>query len=402
MSSRPPEHVDHLLEVMQDELELRTTPVGDFSAVDEQGSGSVLGDADGPLLAEGGDAMGYGDGGVGKTTLFVDLAFHLAAGDPWLGISIPRPRVVLLIENEGPRPLFRKKLKRKLAAWQGSPVDDRLRVYEDPWGAFSFADRDAAIRLAEEINEHQIDVVIVGPVASVGMDVGGTAPEVRDFHKLVGLVRALSGRPVSFLLVHHENKGGRVSGAWEGVGDTLLHVIGQGHGKLRLFVQKARWSSAMHQTTLQLAWAEGDGFELVEAEDTSRPERTWADIGTFVLEHGGTSWRPVKEAVSGQADYLARRRDSMLEDGILINAGTGQRFELWHRDDPARPPLDLTDSGEGIGRESVASATGDEGESRTDSPIPLRSRESGRESVASWSPAAAGETSPNPFIKGDE
>jgi hypothetical protein len=29
---------------------------------------------------------------------------------------------VLLVENEGPRPLFRKKLRCKLAGWQGSPL----------------------------------------------------------------------------------------------------------------------------------------------------------------------------------------------------------------------------------------------------------------------------------------
>jgi hypothetical protein len=377
--------------------ELRIVTLDEFVAVDEPGARAVVGDDDAPLIAEGGDAMGYGDGGVGKTTLFVDLGFHLAAGDDWLGISIPRARAVLFLENEGPRSLFRKKLKRKWTAWNGSSIGDRVNVYEDPWGRFSFADDECCRRLADEIREREIDVLIVGPVTSVGMEVGGTAPEVRAFLQRVGLVRALSSRPIAVLLVHHENKGGRVSGAWEGVGDTLLHVQQQGRGHVRLYVQKARWSSAMHATTMQLVWAAGDSFERVEAEDGSRPERTWNDIETFVLEHGGTAWGPVRAAIRVQADYLARRRNAMLEEGILINTGKGQKFELWHRDDPARPALDLTDSEGGTGRESGSSATGDEGETGTDSPIPPVKGESGRESVGSWSPADD-ETGSNPFL----
>jgi RecA-family ATPase len=30
-----------------------------------------------------------GDGGVGKTTLTIDLSCHLAAGDDWLGLAVP-------------------------------------------------------------------------------------------------------------------------------------------------------------------------------------------------------------------------------------------------------------------------------------------------------------------------
>ena len=76
----------------------------------------------------------------------------------------------------------------------------------------------------------------------------------------------------------------------------------------------------------------------------SRPERTWDEIAAFVRAHGGTGWGPVQEAVRGDAGYLSRRRDSMLEAGVLVDYGVadfgeslGRRFQLWHRDDPVRP-----------------------------------------------------------------
>jgi hypothetical protein len=341
--------------------ELHVVTAADFAAVDEPGSTAILGAPHAPLIGEGLDVMVYGDGGVGKTTLCVDLAYHLAAGDDWLGIPIPEARRVLLVENEGARPLFRRKLASKQAEWSGAPIGDRLLVLERPWGRFSFADSECCDELAETIHQHEIDVVFVGPVTASGMDEAGTMQEVRAFVALVDEVRARSGRPVAFVLVHHESKSGKVSGAWEGVGDTLLHVNGQGHGKLRLHVQKARWASDLHAKALRLVWADGDSFALA-ASEPSRPERTWQDIESFVLEHGGTGWNAVDKAVPGEAGYLRRRRDSMLEEGVLLNVGRGQAFELWHRDDPERPTLDRTASDLRRGSDAAASATGDRGE----------------------------------------
>ena len=370
----------------------------EFVRVDEPGAAAILGSGSGALIPESGDAMIYGDGGVGKTTLTIDLAFHLAAGDDWLGIPVPRPVPVLLVENEGGRPPFRRKLERKRDGWTGSEIGDRLRVLESPWGKFSFANAEWRQTLADQIREYQIDVLIVGPVTSSGLDVAGTMAELREFLALVDQVRVLSGRPIAILLVHHENKGGKVSGAWEGIGDTLLHVHGQGHGKLRLSIEKARWSSAHHATALHLVWADGDGFHLAD-EPPSRPERVWEDIAAYVLGNGGCGWNDVATAVPGQKDYLTRRRDQMLETGELVNAGTRSRFKLWHRDDPARPTLDPNGSGVGTDAEPFGSGTGDGDETRNGSPVPLRSREPVGEPFRSGSP---GETQPNGNDADDE
>src|SRR5262245_45231653 len=82
----------------------------DFAATEEEGAEPLLADADGgAVIPEGGDVMIYGDGGAGKTTLANDLACHLGAGDDWLGLPIADSKRVLLVELEGPRPLFRKK-----------------------------------------------------------------------------------------------------------------------------------------------------------------------------------------------------------------------------------------------------------------------------------------------------
>ena len=122
----------------EEELALLVVTLDDFAAVHEPGAEALLGTPEQVLLPVGGDAMIYGDGGTGKTTLAVDLAFHVAVGAEWLGIAT-RPARVLLIENEGPRVKFRQKLARKLETWQGEPWAPNVHVLEIPWGQFTFA-----------------------------------------------------------------------------------------------------------------------------------------------------------------------------------------------------------------------------------------------------------------------
>jgi AAA domain len=378
-----------LNEVQRPVPAVKIVTADDFANTDEAGAAAILGTSEGVLIPEGGDAMIYGDGGVGKTTLMIDLAYHLAAGDPWLGIAVAGPVRVLIIENEGPRPQLRRKFARKQNAWAGGPVGDRLLILEEPWGRFSYARADWRANLAAIVSGRLVDVVIVGPLASSGMEAAGTLQDVREFLSLVEKVRADAGRRFVSLLVHHENRGGKVSGAWEGACDTLLHALQQGHGKLRLYVQKARWSSEHHATKLNLIWADGDAFALSD-EEPSRPERAWDDIAAYVLANGGCAWNVVNGAVPGKRDYLIRRRDQMLVEGVLVNAGTGNRFELWHRDDPARPTLDVTGSRGGTAGEPPDSHPGGEGEidpgSVTGSPVPALKGEPGREPVDSAPP----------------
>jgi hypothetical protein len=138
---------------------------------------------------------------------------------------------------------------------------------EQPWGEITFAAGPGREALVEMIREHEVDLLIAGPVTRLGMDEAGTLQQVRDFTRLLDAVRAESGRRFATVLVHHESKSGAVSGAWEGAGDTLIHVEARGAGQTRLYVQKARWSSTHHGSTLNLAWTPGEGFEVSDARD---------------------------------------------------------------------------------------------------------------------------------------
>jgi hypothetical protein len=293
-----------------------------FAKVDEKGAESLLGDASGGVIPAGADVMIYGDGGAGKTTLGLDLGCHLAIGADWLTIPIPKACKVLTIENEGPRPLFRTKVAAKLAAWaEAGRADpgDGFRIVDEPWARFDFTNERHRAALAEFIAAHEIDLVLVGPVVMAGMTEAGTLQEVRAFLAHVADVRARASRPVAFVLVHHENRAGKVSGAWEGAVDTLLHVTGMGNGRTRLHFQKARWASDWHGKTLELRWEPGASFGV---DDT--PKMTDDDIAeqllAFIGDHAGTSSTDALKAITGVGDKRVRTvRDRMLKDRQIVN-----------------------------------------------------------------------------------
>ena len=321
------------------EAEVRLTTLGEFADVDEPTADPLLGSSGETVIPVGGDVIAYGTGGAGKTTLSIDAAFHLVAGQSWLGIDVPRPTRLALIENEGPRGKFRLKLRAKLAGWNGDQelIRQNAHVLEEPWGGFSFAEARHREHLAAQLIEHESDLLLCGPVSTLGMIGGGTPDEINAFVRLLAQTRALLERPLAVWLIHHENRAGQVSGAWERVPDCLLHVSSRGNGHTRMFVQKARWSSELHATTMYLAWSEGYGFVVEEPEEATTPERIYDAVSEFVLQHGGCGWSAVKQAVKGNETLKRRTRDALIAEGVLENVSRGRSFVLWHRDDPARP-----------------------------------------------------------------
>jgi hypothetical protein len=170
------------------------------------------------------------------------------------------------------------------------------------------------------------------------MNEAGTLQETRDFSGLLADVRAIAGRPITFTLIHHENKGGQVSGAWEGAGDTLLHVQGQGHGRTRLVVQKARWASGWHGKALQLAWADGESFTA--ADDTPDDNVIADKLIAAARASGGSSWNTIQTAIGGNAPRSRQVCKQLLDGGRLVDANAAKATKtlaLWDAEDPACP-----------------------------------------------------------------
>ena len=148
-------------------------------------------------------------------------------------------------------------------------------------------------------------------------------------------------RPVSFLLGHHESKAGRVSGAWEGVGDTLWHLQGAGHGHARLFMQKVRWASDWQGRTLHLEWAPGKSFVVSEKPEVD--DETIGDaLVAAIRENPGTGWTKIAAAAKGIRDERRRSvRDGLFADGLIVNVVRRDGVEVAIRECPQGAPARL-------------------------------------------------------------
>jgi hypothetical protein len=296
-------------------VQLRVVEAAEFAAVDEASAQPLLGDEEDTVLSAGGALVFYGDGGAGKTTIEVDLVCHLASGSPWLGLPVPAPVRILIVENEGPRGKFRRKLRAKLAAWKGPPIDDRILVLEEPWALFTFAEEAHREALRVLIEAHEVDVVAAGPVQRLGMQGGGTPDEVGAFMLAIELTRARLARPLAVLLVHHENKAGDVSGAWEGVPDTLAHVQAQGNGATRVHWRKVRWGSTLHGTTWKMLWRPGESFELEDQPAQVSDGELLDELDAYLTEHPGATTTAVIEAIGKRADRVRSLLTANAEHG---------------------------------------------------------------------------------------
>jgi len=261
-------------------------------------------------------------------TYILYAAVHLAAGDDWLGILVGRPVRGAIIENEGPRAEFRRKLRRKIEA-AGFDTAGRVVVLEEPWATLTLADEDHRRELALAIDEHEVDLLILGPLVSAGeFPTGGTPDEINRFEKHIGDLRGLTSRSFALWLVHHENKAGRVSGAWERLPDTFIHVTEQGNGRTHLHWQKARHASSLHGTDTTLIWAAGETYTV--EEKPSLDDDTVADqILAYVRDQPGTGWSPLEKATPGVARERRRNiRDQLLKTGRLVNVARDDDHDI--------------------------------------------------------------------------
>jgi AAA domain len=224
----------------------------------------------------------------------VDAAFHLASGRDWLGFKVPRPLRVLIIENEGPQEMFRRKLEAKAAAWFHE-IRGAIFVHTFDWGGLDMRDKEQRRRLREHIAEYRIDLVFGDPLDSCGLEGVGSPEDTRAFMALaqeVGLHRT-----VAFCFLHHVRKERTdddveaLSGAWGGRPDTVLVLSALAGQRSRLAVPKVRWSRRGKRPALILGFdPEIEGFDFVGEEGEERDYA--AEIAALLSDN---MWRTVDE-----------------------------------------------------------------------------------------------------------
>ena len=290
----------------------------------------LLGEPRAIFLAVGSLLMVYGPDGSGKSTWTIDGIAHLAAGEPWLGIPVPRPVRVAVIENEGPPSLFQQKLEAKIATWDGPAFTDNVFVLAGPWGEFTFADPDARAALAEFCDEHEVDVVTANPTLGLGVAASGRPDETQQF--VDWLVECGLKTTRAFWLLHHENKAGQISGDWGRHPDTKVSLRQDGNQqRTKLDWAKTRWATLPTDTIAKaclLEWVtDTQGYTPIElAAGGASDDEIVARTAAFLAEHPWAPTRAVYEGVKGD-----KQRIRAVLDGDRFDCVDGPRGAiLWN------------------------------------------------------------------------
>jgi AAA domain len=248
-------------------------------------------------------------GGKGKTTLGIEKVLHLASGVEWLGFEVPRPVNVLIIENEGPREPFRRKLERRLEHWPHE-LKGHIYIYDESWGSASLKDPRFVERLRAEIERLEIYLVFADPLDSLGMDGEGSPSETRamvDRFKAAGLFDLCA-----WDLVHHSRKESvsdaidEASGAWGGRPDTMLGLEKLPGNKARLHFRKVRWGKRDGFTYRLDFDPETEAFTF-EGEGTSEVRDLIAEIQDYLSSRGPSTAKEVAAPVEGRPAGIGAR-----------------------------------------------------------------------------------------------
>lgn len=269
----------------------------------------LLGSPDKVFLAAGSLFMTYGSDGSGKSTFTIDAIVHLAAGENWLGIEVPRPVRCCLVENEGPPGLFQRKLAAKLTAWDGADAKDNLFLYAAPWGEFTFADPKARAALSAYCDEHRIDVVAANPTLGLGVGTSGRPDETQQF--VDWLTECGLKRDRAFWLLHHENKQGQISGDWGRHPDTYALLQRDGNRqRTKLTWVKTRWATLdPDEKAVALEWViDGQGYAVVQLDAAgATDDELDGRIKAYLADHQPASTRSVHENVKGTNSRITAR-----------------------------------------------------------------------------------------------
>ena len=160
-----------------------------------------------PLLAQGERGLVYGEWGSYKSWLLMDLAIHLAAGQPWLNhFTIPTPRRVLYIDEEMSEIALRRRMKQLgLGTRLEETLQTSLPLQFVQQAGLEFTEPAKATQLLEDLLLHdfQPEVIILETFRRVFQGDENLAREVAKFWKAVHpLIQ--DGR--ALLLSHHMSK----------------------------------------------------------------------------------------------------------------------------------------------------------------------------------------------------
>jgi hypothetical protein len=263
---------------------------------------------------------------------------------------------VMVLENEGPREPFRRKLERKYQTWPHVMLGE-VYVNVFNWGSFTLKDTETRERLDQYLTAMAIDLVIADPLGGLGMEGVGSPADTRafvDLLKFVGL-----GSTTAWWILHHFRKEPTAEevdafrGAWGDHADALLGLKSAEGDRLRLSFPKLRWADPREPFILSRE-SDTAGFAVVAEGEHERDyaaeiltllaDREWrtaGEIGAPVAKGGIGASRP---AVNDTLGLLAKTMQVEYTEGP---PGRAANAKCWRLYDGSYKPVQAAFPGNG-------------------------------------------------------
>lgn len=273
------------------------------------------------LLPKHGWCMPWGPAGSGKTSILVDLLFHLAQGVNWIGYPINQALRIVVIVNEGIPGGFQDKLREKAELWDTDAPLDNIHVYTSPWGAFNFRHDHHFSHLQAYCRDLQADLVAADPLHTIGTTGAGTPDDTEKFKHLLRNFGIWEW--IALLTPHHSNKAGMVSGDWTRQPDTVIHLEKDGRRPATKFtLEKARPADPDELGVPQLLeWdTTTKGYTRKALETVKVPDEELLErIYTIVTDNPGISLSVLQQEAKGDTKRIGALAKREISEGRIAN-----------------------------------------------------------------------------------
>lgn len=299
-------------------------------------------------------SLWYGPTNVGKSGIVMDLAWHVATGQPWGGADVGAAKPVLYISTE-----MAWLARNRVLAYRMAHSGDRplLWLYDEPVDLFR--SNESARQILDAMREIERDAG--QPVAIVVLDVvshsmpGGDENAMKDVLVVVRRIQGIIQKTGAHIAaVHHtgkdEGKGPRGSYGWSTNPETTIEV---GNGTLRQVKQKGPQLKGHFRKNVVAIGADEEGhevttalfgkmsdaevdFEMPDERLTPQEREAFGMFRDLELENddGNVPWKDWRDALTrllrnSKGEPIARQHANqikarLLEKGLIEESGRGE------------------------------------------------------------------------------
>ncbi|MBW2306722.1 MAG: AAA family ATPase [Deltaproteobacteria bacterium] len=172
------------------------------------------------ILPAGGGMILAGESGVGKSLIRTELAIHLVMGWEWLGLKLPTPRRVLIIQFENTASTEKYRLSRMMKGLQISELPDNL-IFSDFTVRFDLSlkkPRETAFKIVEEAHP---GVIIWDPMTSLHTANENDNVKIREVLDSITEINRKT-RTTSIVIHHYGKPNQELGSSWRARGASSI------------------------------------------------------------------------------------------------------------------------------------------------------------------------------------